>query len=51
MLSDIEGAEELLNSGDGDMRELAQAELDELQEKKPKIEEELRIMLLPERPP
>ena len=50
ILSDIEGAEELLGAGDGDMRELAQAELNELQEKKPKIEEELRIMLLPKDP-
>jgi len=50
ILSDIEGAEELLGAGDGDMRELAQAELNELQEKKSKIGEELRIMLLPKDP-
>jgi peptide chain release factor 1 len=50
ILSDIEGAKELLDAGDGDMRELAQAELNELQEKKSKIEEELRIMLLPKDP-
>jgi len=50
ILSDIEGAEELLGAGDGDMRELAQAELNELQEKKLQIEEELRIMLLPKDP-
>lgn len=50
LLSDIEGAEELLRSGDGDMRELAQAELDELKEKKPKLEEELKLMLLPKDP-
>ena len=50
ILSDIEGAEELLGAGDVDMRELAQAELNELQEKKPKIEEELRVMLLPKDP-
>ena len=50
ILSDIEGAEELLGAGEGDMRELAQAELNELQEKKPKIEEELRVMLLPKDP-
>ena len=50
ILSDIEGAEELLGAGDGDMRELAQAELNELQEKKLKIEEELRVMLLPKDP-
>jgi len=47
LLSDIEGAEEILQGGDGDLHELAQAELDELREKKTKIEEELKIMLLP----
>jgi peptide chain release factor 1 len=50
LLSDTEGAEDILQSGDGDLRELAQAELDELREKKPKIEEELKIMLLPKDP-
>jgi len=50
LLSDIEGTEELLKEGDGDLHELAQAELDELKEKKPKIEEELKTMLLPKDP-
>jgi len=50
LLSDIDGAEELLHGGDGDIRELAQAELDALEEKKPKIEEDLKIMLLPKDP-
>lgn len=50
LISDIEGAEELLKGGDGDLRKLAQEELDELREKKPKIEEELKIMLLPKDP-
>lgn len=50
LLSDIEGTEELLKEGDGDLRELALSELDELNGKKPKIEEELKIMLLPEDP-
>jgi peptide chain release factor 1 len=39
-----------LRGGDGDIRELAQAELDELGEKRPKIEEELKIMLIPQDP-
>jgi peptide chain release factor 1 len=47
LLSGIEGAEELLKGGDEEMRELAQAELDELKAKKPVIEEELKVMLLP----
>ena len=50
LLSDMEGAEDLLKEGDGDLRKLAQEELDELKEKKPKIEEELKIMLLPKDP-
>ena len=50
LLSDMEGAEEILKGSDNEMRELAQAELNELKEKKPRIEEELRIMLLPRDP-
>ncbi len=50
LLSDIEETEELLEGGDGDLRELAQTELNELKEKKPKIEEGLKIMLLPKDP-
>ncbi len=47
LLSDITDAEELLRGGDGDIKELAQTELEELKKKKPVIEEELKIMLLP----
>ncbi len=47
LLSDMENTEELLKGGDGDIRELAQAELEELKKKRPLIEEELKIMLLP----
>lgn len=50
LLSDIEGAEDLSHGGDADMRELAHAELDELSERKLRVEEELRIMLLPKDP-
>src|SRR4030042_6397132 len=50
LLSDIEGVEELLKGGDGDIRELALTELDDLKGRKPKIEEELKIMLLPKEP-
>jgi peptide chain release factor 1 len=50
MLSGIEEAEELLSSSDSDLRQLAQAELDELKEKKPRVEEELKVMLLPKDP-
>jgi peptide chain release factor 1 len=50
LLSDIEETEKLLTGGDEDLRELAQAELNELKEKKLKIEEWLKIMLLPRDP-
>lgn len=50
LLTDIEGAEEILQTGDGDLRELAQEELSQLREMKPQIEEELKIMLLPKDP-
>ena len=47
LISGIEDAEELLKGGDEEIHELAQAELDELKAKKPVIEEELKVMLLP----
>ncbi|MEW6570240.1 MAG: peptide chain release factor 1 [Nitrospirota bacterium] len=50
LLNEIDQVEDLLKSGDGDLRELAQAELDVLKEKQPKIEQELKIMLLPKDP-
>lgn len=50
LLYDIEETEKLLKERDGDLRELAQAELEELKEKKSLIENELNIMLLPKDP-
>lgn len=50
ILADIKEAEELLKAGDGDLRELAQEELDELKERKALVEKELKIMLLPKDP-
>jgi len=50
MLSDIADAEDIVKSGDGDLRELAQEELEELKKRKPILEEELKIMLLPKDP-
>jgi peptide chain release factor 1 len=49
-LDDIEEAEEILKARDSDLKELAEAELLELQGKKPILEEELMIMLLPKDP-
>lgn len=51
LLTDINEAEEILNSsGDDGLKELALAELTELKERKPKLEDELRLMLLPKDP-
>jgi peptide chain release factor 1 len=50
LLADLEDAEEILKGGDGDLRELAQEEMEDLKKRKPLIEEELKIMLLPKDP-
>ncbi len=50
MLSEMEDAEEMLRAGDGDLKQLAQEELDELKKKKPLLEDELKKMLLPKDP-
>lgn len=50
-LSEIQEAEEILNAGGDDgLKELATAELTDLKEKKPKIEDELKLMLVPKDP-
>lgn len=50
ILADIEDAEEILKGGDGDLRELAHEEINSLKERKLKIEEDLKTMLLPRDP-
>jgi len=49
---EIRDSEEILNSPDSeeDLKELAREELDQLREKKKKLEEELRVLLLPKDP-
>lgn len=47
VVEDLAAAEEILNSSDPELKELAQAELEDLKKKKPALEEELRFMLLP----
>jgi len=48
---DIKEAEEILKSdADPDMQELAEAELDELKEKKPDFESKIKLMLIPKDP-
>jgi peptide chain release factor 1 len=47
LLSDLENTEELLKSGDNELKELAQAELDELKKERPLLESKLKLMLIP----
>jgi peptide chain release factor 1 len=47
---EIEENSELLKSSDEELRELAKEELDRLKELKPKLEEELKILLIPKDP-
>ena len=47
LLSDIENTEELLSLGDSEIKELAQDELEELKKRKPELENELKLLLLP----
>lgn len=50
VLSETEDAEEMIKSGDGDLRDLAREELEDLKKKKPVLEDELKLMLLPRDP-
>lgn len=48
--NDIEGNRELLQDSDPDMKELAKAELPELEKRQTELEEQLRLLLLPKDP-
>lgn len=50
IVKEIEELEEISQSGDGDLKELAEEELQNLKKLKPQIEEELKILLLPKDP-
>lgn len=50
IISELDGTAELLKSGDIEIKELAQAELDELKQRKSLIENELKLMLVPADP-
>ncbi len=50
VLGEIKGNRELLQDSDPEMKELAKAELPELEEQQKALEEELRILLLPKDP-
>jgi peptide chain release factor 1 len=47
IIAELESTEELLKSGDSELKELAQIELDELKKRKPVLESELKLMMLP----
>lgn len=51
LIADIEGNKDIIhNEKDEEMREMAKEELSELEEKLPKIEQELKLLLLPKDP-
>ena len=50
LLSDIEGAEELKKSDDDEIREMAQAEYNELLDLKEKMDTEIKVLLIPPDP-
>ncbi|MBJ6724856.1 peptide chain release factor 1 [Geomesophilobacter sediminis] len=50
VLSDIEDNQELLKEPDQEMREMAQAELEDLAERREKLEAEIKVLLLPKDP-
>ena len=51
LLSNLESAKSMLASEkDDEMRELAKAEVDELEEQQPKLEEEIKLLLIPKDP-
>ncbi len=50
LLDDLQSTEELLTTGDDELKELAREELETLKKQKPVLENELKLMLLPEDP-
>ena len=50
LLAELEDAEEIIKGSDGEMKQLAQEELEDLKKKKPLLEEELKLMLIPKDP-
>ncbi len=51
LLSNLKNSKELLElESDQEMREMAKAEIDELEQKRPQMEEEIKLMLIPKDP-
>jgi peptide chain release factor 1 len=50
VIRETEEAEEMIKAGDGEMKQLAQEELEGLRKRKPLLEDELKLMLIPKDP-
>ena len=51
LLSNLKNAKDLLaNEADEEMREMAKMEIDELEQKRPQLEEDIKFMLIPKDP-
>jgi peptide chain release factor 1 len=50
VVRETEEAEEMIKGGDGEMKQLAQEELEGLRKRKPLLEDELKLMLIPKDP-
>ena len=50
MREDLEGAQDLANSGDEDLREMADLEIADIQSRLPEAEEQLKLLLVPKDP-
>jgi peptide chain release factor 1 len=50
VIQEAEEAEEMIKGGDGEMKQLAQEELEGLRKRKPLLEDELKLMLIPKDP-
>lgn len=50
MQDDLAGAQEMLASGDAEMAEMAEVEIADIEERLPKAEEELKVLLIPKDP-
>jgi peptide chain release factor 1 len=47
LLADLEGARAMLEDGDADLRELARAEIAELESRRSELEQQIRLLLIP----
>src|SRR3954468_14941473 len=50
MQEDLAGAQEMLTSGDAEMVEMAEMEIADIEDRLPKAEEEMKVLLIPKDP-